>query len=114
MRTYIGRSATFLIPNIKLGSIFKNKSIRERIHDFISQHYGSYHIPSEQVLGFWKGAFDGDHTMFVVSFPGKENIPKLEDFLETLAHFMGEEAIFFQAGQENWLIIPEKDKQYQL
>lgn len=115
MKISLGQDAVFLIPNTKMGFILGDGvNVEEKIKSFLTQHYSSFHIDSRSVEGYWNKSFDGLFTLFVVSFLGKEKIPFLEDFLESLAHFIEEECIYFGAGKYKWLIYPEKDKKYQL
>lgn len=113
MKQSQGEEAVFLIPNGKLASDCGDGfTIQNKVQAFLTHNYGAFRIEASDIRGFWKGAYDGIYTKFVVAFLGKEKIPPLEEFLEALAQKMGEESIYFRAGKKVWLLSPDPDKKY--
>lgn len=113
MRKYAGHEAVFLIPNDKLGDPCKNGlTVQDNIEKFLTDRHGAFRIESSDIRGFWKGAYDGIYTKFVVAFIGEEKIPELQRFLETLALKIGHESIYFRAGVKTWILYPEPNKKY--
>lgn len=113
MKEYVGHEAVFLIPNDKLGELCGGGvTIEEKIKRFLTQRHGAFRKEAGDIEGFWKGAYDGVYSKFVVAFVGEDKIPELEEFLEALALKIGNEAIYFRAGVKSWLLRPEPGKKY--
>lgn len=113
MKKYAGHEAVFLIPSNKLEEMCGNgPTIQNKIEEFLTKRHGAFRIESRDIRGFWKGAYDGVYTKFVVAFVGEEKIPELEEFLEALALKIGHESIYFRAGVKTWILYPEPNKKY--
>lgn len=113
MKEYAGHEAIFLIPNEKLANECSiGLTVQDKIGQFLNERHGAFHIESADIRGFWRGAYDGVYTKFVVAFLGKEKIPELEEFLEAVAQKIGEESIYFRTGTKTWILRPEPNKKY--
>jgi hypothetical protein len=106
----LGRMAVFLIPSKKLKRVAQNLggSIGKRIEKFLLEEYGGFTVSYTNSTGWWK-AQDGTrhfdkHREYKVSFPGKERIAKLDEFLAQIATEIGEECIYVETGEDSWLV----------
>ena len=105
----LGRMAVFLIPVAKLK--VKNSSgetVESRTHNFLISNFNGYTADIGHIFGFWRDSlgkeFFGEHKEYKVSFVGKERISDLENFLAKLAKEMDEQCIYFETGEDSWLI----------
>lgn len=108
----LGRPAVFLIPIEKLKDSRGGKKAMARLDVFLTTHFTAFtksRIPS---FGLWqngKGDLVYDECyQYEVSFVGKEKIPMLLENLATFAGTIGEEYIYFKAGQYACLVGPPK------
>lgn len=109
-RETLGRMAVFLIPSCKLKKPSKYfKTVEERIHAFLIQNFNSYTLNATPATGWWKDQYGQAHydvlQEYKVSFAGKERIPFLEEFLAEIAQEIGEKSIYFETGEDAWLIF---------
>ncbi|MBI4160661.1 MAG: hypothetical protein HY506_02025 [Candidatus Yanofskybacteria bacterium] len=113
MKESVGQEAIFLIPNGKLANICEGVlTIQDKIHGFLAERHGAFRVEATDIKGFWKGAYDGIYTKFVVAFLGKEKIPELEEFLEAIAQKINEESIYLRTGRQAWILHPDPNKSY--
>lgn len=111
-RESLGRMAVFLLPSLQLKSRDKDGTLlEERIHRFLLANFSAYTAQAGNIFGFWKDARGhdvyGEHKVYKVSFEGKDRIAVLEAFLADIATAMGEECIYFETGEDAWLIYPD-------
>ena len=114
MKTSMGRAAIFLIPAGKMKMACGQITISEAVREFLTNTFGAFQESTEHISGYWRGCFDGTFVQFKVAFLGKKRIVLLDDFLEGLAHTMGELSIYEETGEDAWEISPDPDKKYQL
>ena len=109
----LGRPAVFLIPSHKLRQEVNGGLIETRFHRFLIEQFGSYTMTILPYFGYWRGE-DRVHLdecrQYEVSFEGKEKIPVLAAELAKIALLIGEECIYFKAGQYTSLIYPEQSR----
>lgn len=113
-RASLGRMAVFLIPSLKLKTRLRDgATVEDRIHDFLMRHFSGFTASTGTMFGYWHDEsgmeFYGEHREFKVSFPGKEHIPVLEEFLAGIAREIGERCIYLETGEDAWLIYPKPD-----
>ncbi len=106
----LGRMAVFLLPShkLKVTSPRHKETIEERVKRFLLEEYNGFTASSTINTGWWT-AKNGDHHYdehreYKVSFPGKERIAKLDEFLAEIARDMGEECIYIETGEDAWLV----------
>lgn len=109
----LGRMATFLLPSFKLKQRDKDgKTIEEIVHKFLVSNFEGYTAATGNIFGFWKdenGAESyGEHKEYKVAFAGKERVKYLEFFLAEIAEIIHEDCIYFETGEDSWLIYPKK------
>ncbi len=109
----LGRMATFLLPSLKLKQRGSNgETIEEAVHQFLVSKFKGYTAASGNIFGFWKDENGvesyGEHKEYKVAFVGKEMIPELEFFLSQIADSIQEDCIYFETGEDSWLIYPFK------
>jgi len=109
----LGRPAVFLIPAKKLNKKLKNgESVKKHLHRFLIKHFGPYTTSTIPSFGFYKnnkGAIISDECIeYEISFAGKKKIPVLIKKLAGLTRTIGEECIYFKAGQYSCLILSKK------
>ena len=109
----LGRPAVFLLPSYKLKKLTASgKSAEEDLHTFIKEHFGSFTTTLVPYFGFWKTddlrlEYD-ECRLYEISFLGKNRIPALLKKLAEIATLIGEECIYFKAGQYACLVYPKK------
>ncbi len=108
----LGRPATFYLPSDYLGYPVDGKkgNCRHVVQKFLAKEYGGYTDEGSGHNGFWKSddsrSYAGKYQKYVVSFEGKERIPKLKSFLAYIATALGEESIYLETGEDSCLIYP--------
>lgn len=106
----LGRPAVFLIPVKKFELEIDGVPLKEHLHGFLSEHFTAYTASLIPSLGVWKGPGDvpvfDESWEYKVSFEGKDRIPFLMGELARIAALIGEECIYFEAGQYACLIHP--------
>lgn len=111
----LGRMAVFLIPSMKLEmDDGTGRTFRDVIHAFLLERYAAYTVQAGNIAGHWKDSsgkpvYD-EHRLYKVAFAGKERIPALEAFLAKLARLMREDCIYFETGEDSWLIYAEEER----
>lgn len=107
----LGRPAVFCLPKDKLSWRIEDRSIEEVLIEFLASEFGGFSCDTRQQFGVWRDGREIVHydtcTVFEVSFVGKEHIPKLASLLGLIARGIGEECIYFKAGQYSALIWPD-------
>ena len=98
----LGRAAVFLLPADKLPKVEKE------LHDFLIQHFGTFTYFPMPSFGAWRNGkrvivYD-ECRLYEVSFAGKKKITLLGEKLAKIALTLGEECIYFKAGQYSALI----------
>lgn len=106
----LGRPAIFLLPVKKLRKKLKGVSVELLIHRFLIAKFGSYTSSTIPSFGVWKNAkkaiISDECRQYEVSFVGKERIPILVQKLAEIAGRIGEDCIYFKAGQYSCLVYP--------
>lgn len=107
----LGRPAVFLLPSHKLRMDNGNGStVGDVLHAFLTQHFGAYTCTTVPYFGFWHGKSGANYDecrLYEVSFVGPERIPLLLAELARIAKLIGEECIYFKAGQYACLVYPK-------
>ena len=108
----LGRMATFLLPSLKLKKRDADgHTIEEIVHQFLVSNFEGYTAAGGIIFGFWKDEKGevayGEHKEYKVAFIGKDRIAVLESFLATIAKEIGEYCIYFETGEDSWLIYPK-------
>jgi len=107
----LGRPAVFLIPSHKMRVKMGDQAVEEALHEFLAQKYGAFTTTLLPLFGFWqngKKEIDYDECrQYEVSFPGKEHIPPLIEFLAKICQAIGEDCLYFKAGQYACTIWPD-------
>lgn len=110
----LGRPAVFLLPANKLRKKIGADTVENKLHAFLIKNFSSYTTSLIVNFGFWKN--DREKLIYdqcreyEVSFVGKEKIPKLLKKLSLVAAEIGEDCIYFKAGQYACLIYPQIKK----
>mgnify|MGYP001612835059 FL=1 len=106
----LGRPAVFLIPVSKLQKRLGGKSAAEDLDHFLTENFGAFTRMTISNFGVWvngqKTIICDECGFYEVSFVGKERITLLARKLAELASAIGEECIYFKAGQYAALIYP--------
>lgn len=120
----LGRPAIFLIPKKKLDLkvVWPSSSVnggsytadcRWFIEKFLAEHFGAFTVTEAPVFGIWNNGKMTAHdtcAQYEVSFVGKEKVPMIMQMLAFVAKQIGEESIYFKAGQYACLVYPPKRK----
>lgn len=116
----LGRPATFLLPSLKLKSAWevgKEATAEQMVQQFLLTHFGGFTVTAGNIFGYWRDdtdkVFYGEHRMYTVAFPGKEKIALLEEFLAQIARILEEDSIYFETGEDAWLIYPENTSHFE-
>ena len=107
----LGRPAVFLLPLEKLKTTIGDKTAEEELHAFLTKNFGAFTTTTVPYFGFWRAAgtqiiYD-ECRLYEVSFAGKEKIPLLLKKLAEVARAIGEECVYFKAGQYACLVYPK-------
>ena len=106
----LGRPAIFLLPLNKLKKKIKGITIENRLHGFLLNNFDSYTTSVVPNFGFWrndsKKIVHDKCREYEVSFSGKKNMPILLAELSEISGLIGEECVYFKAGQYSCLIFP--------
>lgn len=111
----LGKRALFLIPSIK---VYNSKysqsrqSIAKVIHHFLHENFGGYTCASGNIYGYFGfGHAEYDELReFRVAFKEDEartKIPKLLEFLSDLCKDIGEECIYYELGEDAFVVYPD-------
>ncbi len=110
----LGRPAIFLLPTKKLKRKFRNTSVEKDLHGFLVNNFGAYTTSLISNFGFWKSDTEmltyDECREYEVSFAGKEKIPLLLAKVASISAYIGEDCIYFKAGQYACLVYPSKKK----
>jgi hypothetical protein len=108
----LGRPAFFLIPLKKLKRKVQGETINRRLHRFLVTHFEAYTTALVPSHGIWKDVGKkmvlDKCRQYKVSFEGKDRIPLLMAELAEIATLVGEDCIYFEAGQYACLINPPR------
>lgn len=105
----LGRMAHFLLPMQKVATRrVGGKLLRDHVHEFLLTEFASYSA-QDGITGWWRDPLTSIehfdlHTLYKVSFVGKDRIPVLEAFLERIAAEINEICIYLETGEDAWLI----------
>ena len=105
----LGRLGVLLLPSLKMKSLStRGKTYEQELHDFLVANFSGYTVASGNIAGFWKDSIGrqhyGEHMEYRVGFLSEEKIPLLENFISELARDLDEESIFWETGEDAWLI----------
>lgn|GEM_PF-1790288 len=106
----LGRPAVFFLPAKKLSMKIGRLTVEEHLKRFLVCAFGAFTNTRISSFGFWKDqsqkiVYD-ECCIYEVSFVGKDKIPALLEEIARIAHVIGEECIYFKAGQYSSLIYP--------
>ncbi|HEX5036862.1 MAG TPA: hypothetical protein VFX30_06860 [bacterium] len=106
---------TFLLPSLKLKEpCGKNQTFEERLHDFLLKNFNGYTASAANLFGYWRNhkgrEFYGEHKEYKVSLLDESRIVLLETFLARIGADMGEKSVYLAAGDDSWLIFPDKSR----
>jgi hypothetical protein len=101
----IGRTASFLVPSLKLKERGdKGATLEDKLHRYLLETFGGYTAAAGNIFGYWKDKsgreFYGEHRRFEVGLLEEDRLAELKRFLAELAGEMGEQCIYLQAGEE--------------
>lgn len=101
--TSLGKSATFLLPSLKLNQPASGGQPFEReLHDFLLSNFGGYTATQGNLFGYWAeddgSQSYGEHRAFTVACAAEEKIPLLKDFLSRTSRQLDEECIYLELG----------------
>jgi hypothetical protein len=87
-------------------------TIEAYLEHFLTKTFGAFSSFRAHNYGFWENAdrkvvYD-ECSVYEISFLGKERIPKLLEKLAEIAVLIGEDCIYFKAGQYACTIHPKK------
>lgn len=106
----LGRPAVFLLPSHKLQmNDGAGATIKDALRTFLINEFGAFTCTQLPYFGFWRGASNASYDeclMYEVSFVGKQRIPILAAKLAEIAKIIGEDCIYFKAGQYSCLVYP--------
>lgn len=102
---YIGQTATFYVPEGKLGVV------KDILHEFFITHYDAYTCEESDIKGYWRRdpdspIFDDKNVKYVVSFEGKHRVGEFVDFLSLVCGLLEEECLYLTMGAKSWLVKP--------
>ena len=110
----LGRAAAFLIPESKLNFLIDRidgESVGLHLANFLTQNFKAFTFCQVPYFGIWingqEAIFADKCRLYEVSFDGKEKISVLGEKLAEIAKIIGEECIYFKAGQYSALVYPK-------
>ena len=107
----LGRSAIFLIPENKLALNIGGEKVEQHLWNFLVTNFGAFTFSVVSNYGVWIGGraivYADVSRLYDVSFTGKERISILGEKLAEIAKVVGEECIYFKAGQYTALVYPK-------
>ncbi|KKQ36029.1 MAG: hypothetical protein US50_C0001G0031 [Candidatus Nomurabacteria bacterium GW2011_GWB1_37_5] len=108
----LGRPAIFLLPIKKLKKKVRGQAVEKTLHKFLIEEFGAYTSSTIPNFGIWenikKMKVSDKCRQYEVSFVGKKRIPILLEKLAEIAGQIGEDCIYFKAGQYTTLVYPAK------
>jgi hypothetical protein len=110
----IGRPAVFFIPLKKLRKKVGNETVRSAIDNYLVNTFSTFTKFKVESFGVWRNGrmvlVPDRCLMYEVSFLGKERIKPLLKEIARINMALGEDCIYFKAGQYSSLIYPPKLK----
>ena len=107
----LGRAAVFLIPEGKLNLLIDGETVGLHLGNFLAQNFKAFTFCQVPYFGIWingqEAIFADKCRLYEVSFDGKEKISVLGEKLAEIAKIIGEECIYFKAGQYSALVYPK-------
>ena len=111
----LGRAATFFLPIRCLFKEVDGKTVESILHEFLSEWFGGVTrfatVPS---VGIWRNAQEvmvlDECRPYKVAFLGKRHLPSLMAELARICELVGEDCVYFEAGQYTCLIYPPRSK----
>ena len=109
----LGRPAVFLLPFGKARSCMIGKlTVSADICQFLLDKFGAFTVTELPYVGLWrnneKDLICDRCLKYEVSFVGPERIPVLMERLARIAGHIGEDCIYFKAGEDTCLIMAKK------
>jgi hypothetical protein len=109
----LGTRAAFLLPSLKLKSLTPDGQTYEHsVHRFLLRHFDGYTATASNLFGYWKDEHGndsyGEHRQFSVALTEESKLPKLKNYLSTLASQMDEDCIYLETGGSATLIYREQ------
>ena len=110
----LGRPAVFLIPWRELRCRMDDgRTVEEALHEYLDNEFGAYTTSLIPQFGLWRNAdrkVEIDKCcQYEVAFCGKERIAPLIKFLTNICRAIGEDCLYFKAGQYACTIEPEDE-----
>jgi hypothetical protein len=110
----LGTMVTFLLPSLKLKErCTKRQTFEDRLHSFLLKEFNGYTASAANLFGYWRShtgrEFYGEHKEYRVSLLDKDRIGCLEGFLARIGGEMGEKSVYLAAGDDSWLLYPDKN-----
>lgn len=110
-RESLGRPAIFYLPTGMMGlTLESGRTCTEEVDEFLATTFGGYTEEGGANSGYWRNdngkVYKGTFQRYRVSFEGKERIEQLEEFLAYIATQLKQESIYFETGEDAWLIYP--------
>ena len=107
----LGRPAVFLVPSHKLRLEQGGRTVEDDLHAFLLEKFGAFTTTTVPYFGFWRQngqRFVHDECrLYEISFVGKKRIKILLEKLASVAEFIGEDCLYFKAGQYGCLVKPK-------
>lgn len=108
----LGRSATFLLPSLKLKRPRTDEgSLEDRVHTFLMDNFGGYTAAAGNIFGYWKDESGkssyGEHRQFTIALVEDSKLPSLKNFLADLSAELNEDCLYLTVGDQVVLIYPE-------
>ncbi len=106
----LGRPAVFLIPVTKIKvALPSGTTLEEHLKGILLKEFGAFSVTELPYVGLWRNNERDlicDRCLrYEVSFVGQERIPHLMGVLARTAALIGEECIYFLAGEDACLIM---------
>lgn len=105
----LGQIAVILLPSLKMKARdHRGRSHDEALHDFLVGHFDGYTVTAGSIAGYWKDAKGcehyGEHREYRVAITDRSRLPLLEAYLADLGDRIREKWIYWQTGDDAWLI----------
>ena len=105
----LGRLGILLLPSLKMNGVSpRGQTYAKEFHEFLVENFSGYTLASGNIAGYWKDSKGrqhyGEHLEYRVGFLSEKKIPMLENYISQLAEEIGEESIFWETGEDAWLI----------
>lgn len=87
----------------------RGQTYEKEVHEFLVANFSGYTLASGNIAGFWKDSRGqqhyGEHLEYRVGVLSEKKIPVLEHYISQLAEELEEESIFWETGEDAWLIF---------